>query len=219
LYFAFVQNGVLEAFHRRGSPIAQDVIELRRYYDRIEFVKKNTSYYIDPNSPLANGGMANISDAVLASAEISAKSEDGKSFLIDADGLFQTEALAQLSYNLNPLSKPFEQFSLGKLAKDKVKYVYVGVYPTNMNVRTDYVYQNAKPYVSGSSRVADARSTTITVQHSFLDIPENDYVPRYDDQRVGFFGAQVTDLNSFDFMPYRDLISRWHLVNKDPSAA
>jgi len=219
LYFAFVQNGVLEAFHRRGSQLAQDVIEIRKYYDRIEFVKKNTSFIMNPDSPLANGGQANITDAVLATAKIKGTSKDGKRFLISADGLFQTEALARISYNLNPRAKPFEQFSLGKLAKDKVKYGYMGVYPENMNVRTDYVYQNPKPWVSGSDRVADARSTTITVQHSFLTIPDNDFVPRRDDQRVGYFGAQITDLNSFEFMPYRDLISRWHLVKKDPGAA
>lgn len=216
LYFAFIQNGVLEAYQRRGYPIAQDVIEIRKYYDRIELVKKNTNYQIDPQSTLANGGMANITDAVLVNAKITATSEDGKRYLISADELFQTEALAQISYNMDPDTPPHEQFSLGSLAEDKVKYDHIGVYPENMNIRTDYVFQNPKPYVYGSERLADARATTITVQHSFVKMPDNDFVPRQDDQRVGYFRSQITDLNSLDFLPYRDLITRFHLVKKDP---
>ena len=219
LYFAVVQNGVLDSWSMRGAPIAQDVIEIRRYYDRIEFVKKNTHFYVDPNSPLANGGQANVSDAVLASADIAATSEDGATFLINANILFQTEALAQVTYNLDPERAPHEQFNIGSLAQNKVKYTHVGNYPKNMNVRTDYVYENSKPFVYGSESVADARAITISVQHSFIEMPNNDFVGRQDDQRVGIFSHNLTDLNSFDFMPYKDFIDRFHLVKKDPTAA
>jgi hypothetical protein len=219
LYFAFVQNGVVEAGSQRGFFSGQDVIEIRKRFNRIEFVKINTNYYIDPDSPLANGGYANITNAVLASVEIKATSEDAASFLIDADGLFKTEALAQVTYNLDPDQAPSKQFNIGELSSDKTSYTHIGVYPENLNVRTDYVYSNKKPFVGGSERVADARATTVTVQHSFLNMPDNDFVPRFDDNRVGYFRSQITDLNSFEFAPYRDLITRWHLVKKDPNAA
>ncbi|MDT0595733.1 zinc-dependent metalloprotease [Glaciecola petra] len=219
LYFATIKNGVLEAWSRRGAPIAQDVIEIRRYFDRIDFVKKNTNYVIDPDSPLANGGMANITDAVLASAEIIATSEDENSYLISADGLFQTEALARVTYGMNPEQPPHRQFNIGKLSNDKVKYTHIGVYPENLNVLADFVYENSRPYMSGSARLADARATTISVQHSFVKMPENDFVPRLDDHRVGYFRAQATDLNSYEHTPYRDYINRFHLVKKDPDAA
>jgi hypothetical protein len=219
LYFATIKNGVLEAWSRRGSPIAQDVIEIRRYFDRVDFIKKNTNYVIDPNSPLANGGMANITDAVLVSADIVANSEDETSFLINADGLFQTEALARVTYGMNPEQPPHKQFNIGKLSADKVKYTHIGVYPENLNVLADFVYENARPHVSGSPRLADARATTISVQHSFVKMPENNFVPRLDDHRVGYFRAQATDLNSYELTPYRDYINRFHLVKKDPDAA
>ncbi len=219
LYFATINNGVLEAWSRRGRPVAQDLIEVRRYFDRIDFVKKNTNYVIDPDSALANGGMANITDAVLASADIIATSEDEESFLINADGLFQTEALARITYGLNPERPSYKQFNIGRLSEDKVKYTHVGVYPENLNVLADFVYENSEPYVGGSPRVADARATTISVQHSFVKMPDNDFVPRLDDHRVGYFQAQATDLNSYELTPYRDFINRFHLVKKDPDAA
>lgn len=219
LYFATIKNGVLEAWSRRGAPIAQDVIEIRRYFDRIDFVKKNTNYVIDATDPLANGGMANITDAVLASADIVAHSEDESTFLINANGIFQSEALARVTYGMDPQRPSYEQFNIGQLSQDKVKYTHIGVYPENLNVLADFVYENKSPYVYGSARVADPRATTISVQHSFVKMPENDFVPRLDDHRVGFFRAQATDLTSYEFAPYRDYINRFHLVKKDPDAA
>jgi hypothetical protein len=59
----------------------------------------------------------------------------------------------------------------------------------------------------------------VRVQHSFIAVPQNDYRPRYDDPRVGFFMTQVTDLTSTSPTPYRDMIHRWHLKKKNPGQA
>jgi hypothetical protein len=219
LYFSVVHNGLIEADILRGYPLAEDVMEMRRYFNRIEFVEKNTHYLVDPDSPLANSSSANISEAVKASVEIVAFSEDSTSFLINVDNLFLNEALSQVSLNLDPERPPHEQFNIGNLAADRSKYVHVGVYPENVNIRTDYVFENPKPFHSGSEAQASARATTITLEHSFVKMPDNDFVPRLDDHRVGYFVSRKTDLNSFEFSPYKDVIARWHLVKKDPEAA
>ena len=73
--------------------------------------------------------------------------------------------------------------------------------------------------ILASRAVTDARSVSIKVQHSLIAVPENDYEPRYDDPRVGYFTTQVTDMTTPDEAPYRDLIHRWNLKKKDPNAA
>ena len=216
LYYAFIEDGVADAFNQRGMPVTEYVIEIKQYFDRIDFVKKNTSFYIDEKSTLSNGGYANISDSVLASIYVEATSESGEIVLINADELFQTEKLAQITFNLDPDSPAYTQFDIGQLNLDKSSYTHIGVYPDNMNIRSAYVYTNEKPYVYGSAALADARANTINVQHSFVKMPDNDFEPRFDDQRVGFFTKQVSDLTSFELNPYRDLITRWHLVKKYP---
>ena len=40
-----------------------------------------------------------------------------------------------------------------------------------------------------------------------------------DDPRVGYFTTQVTDMTTTGSVPYRDLVHRWNLKKKDPSAA
>ena len=49
-------------------------------------------------------------------------------------------------------------------------------------------------------------------------MPTNQYQPRRDDYRVGYFTDRITDLTSREAAPYRDVVNRWHLVKKDPTA-
>ncbi|MEI6534371.1 MAG: zinc-dependent metalloprotease, partial [Verrucomicrobiaceae bacterium] len=71
----------------------------------------------------------------------------------------------------------------------------------------------------GGRDMADPRFVTIRVQHSLVAMPENDYQPRFDDPRVGYFMTQLTDQTSTEATPYRDFIHRWNLKKKDPAAA
>ena len=51
-------------------------------------------------------------------------------------------------------------------------------------------------------------------------MPENNYVPRFEDPRVGYFAPQITDMTSADDpTPYRDMIHRWNLEKKNPGQA
>ena len=48
-------------------------------------------------------------------------------------------------------------------------------------------------------------------------MPQNQYQPRFEDVRVGYFTTQVSDMTTpDDATPYRDLIHRWNLVKKNP---
>ena len=88
------------------------------------------------------------------------------------------------------------------------------VYPETSAVEVEYVFNNPKPKNGGSDAVTDARNVSITVLHTLIAVPENDYQPRLADARLGSFNVQVTDLTSTDSAPYRDLLERWHLVKK-----
>ena len=54
------------------------------------------------------------------------------------------------------------------------------------------------------------------IQHSLIKVPNNDYTPRLDDPRIGYFTNRVTDMTSSSHTPYRDLIHRWDLRKKQP---
>ncbi|MBT5797648.1 MAG: DUF5117 domain-containing protein [Porticoccaceae bacterium] len=219
IYFTYSENGLAEAGLFRGNYREEAVFRLHKYYDKIEFIAENTHFYFDPKSALSRASEANISNALLASVTIDAVSEDGQRYLINMDTVLLQEALHQVNFLADPDTPPHEQFSLGSLSQEKTRYDDLKVYPENVDIRVIYAYDNDSPYVTGGDEVTDPRSMMITLQHTFMEMPQNSYEPRFDDARIGYFRNQVTDLTSHSITPYRDLINRWHLEKKNPFLA
>ena len=219
IYWVQVANGVTDAGFFKGAYGPSGMVSVRRHFNRIEFVAENTNFFFDPDNAISRASKANISSSLLAVAKIAAEDEETGDILIKADKLFKTEAFAQITPSANPDGDPKKDFSLGKLNGDKTKILNMRSYPKNTDVEVEYVFSNPQPKVFGGPDVTDARNVSIRIMHSFIEAPENDYQPRFDDARMGFFSVQVTDLTSTDAAPYRDMISRWHLVKKDPDAA
>ncbi|MFD2512555.1 zinc-dependent metalloprotease [Pontibacter locisalis] len=219
IYFNHVTDGVLDAGYFRGAYGANGVFSVRRYFDRLELVGENTSFYFDDKNALKRAEAANINRPILASQKIEAVNDDNTAFLIKADDIFLGEVLGQVKPSPNPNSKPGQSFDLGKLSKEKTKTAAIHNYPENTDIVVEYVFENPYPVRYGSSAVTDSRNVSVKIQHSLIEMPKNDYKPRLDDPRVGYFTDQVTDMTSPAATPYRDLIHRWHLVKKDPNAA
>ncbi len=221
--FSYAENGVLEAGAFRGFYRDQRVLSLNKHFNKIEFIEEPTAFYFDESNAISRAADANISPAVLASVDIAAttegEGEDGEDrYLIKVNGVFLSEALHQVKPSPNPDAGP-NAFAIGELAGDRTKFAEIRNYPQNSDIIVDYVFANPYPRNGGSAAVTDARSVTVKVQHSLIAMPEEGFVPRIDDYRVGYFFDQVTDLTSDKAAPYRDLINRWRLEKQDPTAA
>lgn len=218
VYFAHTVDGVTDAGHFRGAYRETKLIEFRKYFDRIDIISKTPRYKFDENSAISKASEANISKAVLASIKIE-KEEDGK-IAFNVNKLFLSEALHKVSPTPNPADKNAKKrFKVGKLDDKKSRIIKQRPYPNNLDVVVDYVFTNASPTVRGSNAVSDPRSVSVKVQHSFVSLPENNYVPRMDDARIGYFTNQFDQMTSTDWAPYEDIIKRWDLQKKDPGAA
>lgn len=217
IYFTQVVDAPTIAGRFRGMFGENNVFAIRRHFNRIELVTQNTGYWFDPSSPLSRAATANISPATIAVQEIVA--EDSSSYLIKADDLFLGEVFWQVKPSAPPPTPGAPpRFTLGNLSRSKSRVLTVKNYPANTDVVVEYVYENPAPVVRGGQDVTDSRNVSISVHHSLIQVPENDYQPRFDDPRVGYFTRRVTDMLSTSAAPYRDLITRWKLVKKDPSA-
>ena len=218
IQFVHTLDGVVDVGYFRGAYKTSKIFEIRKYFNRLEFVSINTSYYFDPDNPLSRAETANINAAVLAAMEITANDEKTGAMLLKVDDMFLSENLYQIKPTPKPETKPGSRFTLGSLNKKKCQYIGINNYPLNSDVVIKYVYDNPTPVNRGGPGVTDPRAVHMVIQHSFIAVPENDYDPRYDDPRVGYFMTQVTDLTSTSNTPYRDFIHRWNLVKKEPSA-
>ena len=216
IHFVHGLNGQINAGVFKGSYRGARVIKLNKYFNRIDFEIQNNSFWFDPENPLSRASDANISTAILASSYILAKKD--KTFIIGIDDVFLTESLHQISRGFIPGGVNKNPFKMGRLIKNRTKYNSIKNYPENTDISVQYVYSNPTPTNWGSDPgLTDPRSVNVTIQHSFIQMPVNDFVPRFEDPRVGYFTTQVTDMTSAkDVTPYRDLIHRWNLVKKIP---
>lgn len=217
IHFSHTLDGVPELGHFRGAFGNERIFTIQRHFEKIEFVAVNTSFYFNPDSALSRASAANVSDAVLASQKVEATNPEKTRFLIEAEGLFLKEFFRQLKPGKSDDDKK-DEFKLGDLSDDRTRFLEAKSFPDNTLFRVQYVFENLHPAKSGDADVADSRFVTLKVQHTLIQMPENDYEPRFDDPRVGYFTTQVTDLTSKSSAPYRDLISRWNLKKQNPEA-
>ncbi len=217
IYFSQVADGFPDAGAFRGAYGASQIFKIERYFDRLDFVVQNTSSYFDPDNALANSAKANMTDGIMASIKFTVHEKEKGKYLIKADNLFLKETLSQVKPPRFPGASPFA-FSLGNLDASKTKINGIRNYEMNTDLAIEYAYSKSSAF--GASRaVADARNASIKVFHSLIAMPDNDYQPRYDDPRVGYFTTQTQDMTSISATPFRDMVHRWDLKKKDPNAA
>jgi hypothetical protein len=217
IHFHQIANGISDAGIMKGYYQDSKVFEIKKYFNKIEFVTQNTSFYFDPDIAVSKSKEANISEGTLASIKIEFYDKEKGQYLIKADDLFLKETFAQIKPSREPGQKPTD-FSLGSLDRNKTKINAINNYPENTNLTIEYVYSQPSVLNSGSNAVADGRNVSISVKHSLIEMPDNDYEKRYDDPRVGYFLTYVDDKTATSATPYRDLIHRWNLVKKDTNA-
>ena len=217
IYFSQIADGVLDAGSHRGSYRGSKVFKIEKYFNKIEFIVQNTSSYFDPKSALSKSSSANMSEGVLASLKIEGINKKDGQFLINADQLFLKETFSQIKPPRYPKQSP-TAFTLGALNKEKTKINSIRNYSKNTDLAIEYVYSKSNVLNGGTRAVSDGRNVSIKVFHSLIEMPENDYEILVDDPRVGYFTTKVTDMTSTSSTPYRDLVHRWNLKKKNPTA-
>ncbi|MCO4291561.1 zinc-dependent metalloprotease [Solitalea sp. MAHUQ-68] len=217
IYQSFSMGGPTSLFLNQNMIRTTWVFKIKKTYDKLEFLQANTSFWYDPANAVSKAADVDVAESVFYSDKIVA--EDANGYLVAVDGLFLSEKLDQVKPVLPPSLPPGAIFNLGNLNTSKSKYGKVRSYPNNTDVVVDLAYDNPAPLNGGGKDITDARYTRVRMQHSFLEMPKNDFRPRYDDPRVGYFSQEVDNLTTVKVADYKDVINRWNLVKKDPSAA
>ena len=216
IYGSQIADGVVSTAGFRGQYKDEKILNFKKFFNKIEISAVNSNFYFDENNPLSKSKDANISNSLISSIKIKYFDKKKNAYLIDADGLFISELLTRIKLPTNPFQYN-RSFQLGRFDRGKSKIEKIKNYPKNLNVKTNYVYNNPNVGSSGSSAVEDSRYVSIKTFHTIVEMPDDDYQIRLDDQRVGYFLTQVDNLTDPGTTNYRDLINRWKLIKKDPS--
>lgn len=216
IYGSQIADGIVRTAGFRGQYKDEKILNFKKFFNKIEISAVNSNFYFDENNPLSKSKDANISNSLISSIKIKYFDKKKNAYLIDADGLFISELLTRIKLPTNPFQYN-RTFQLGRFDKGKSKIEKIKNYPKNLNVKTNYVYNNPNVGSSGSNAVEDSRYVSIKTFHTIVEMPDDDYQIRLDDQRVGYFLTQVDNLTDPGTTNYRDLINRWKLIKKDPS--
>ena len=217
IYQSFSINGPTSLFLNQSMHRANLVFKFEKSFDKLEMSRVNTQFYYDKENPMSKTEGVDVPDAVILAEKIVAEDADG--YLISADGLFLSEKLDPVKPLAPPGLPPGAIFNLGNLNPGKSKYDLIRSFPNNTDVVVDLAYDNPAPYNGGGKDITDARYVRVRMQHSLLEMPKNDYRPRRDDPRIGYFMQEKDDQTSTKIVRYKDVINRWNLKKKDPNAA
>jgi hypothetical protein len=217
IYQSFSISGPTQFFLNQSMHRVTFVFKVQKAFDKLEFSRVNTAFYYDAQNPVSKTKDVDKPEAVFLSEKTAG--EDSAGYLVQADGFFISEKMDAVRPANIPGMPMGLSFSLGGLNPMKSKYATIRSFPGNTDVVVDLAYDNPGAFISGGPDITDPRYVRVRMQHSLIEMPQNDFRPRADDPRVGYFMQQVNDQTSISPVPYKDMINRWHLVKKDPGAA
>ena len=218
IYFCYTENGPVTTGHNRGSFRETKVFTIKKWYNRIEFVTDNNRFYFDSSSALYKAKDANVVEGMMVSEKIAAVDKTGNRILISADNIFLKDILHQVKPTVTPAMAALGLLPLGNLNPAKTRYENIKSYPENSDIIVKYVFDNPMPRGT-PGYAAEGRYMEVILQHSLIKVPDNNFKPRFDDPRVGYFTTQTNNMTTFDAINYRDFIHRWNLEKKDPTLA
>lgn len=216
IYSSKIEQGTGE----RGvyGTIMQDefVVRWQRLGKRVQFVRRNLNFRARSGSPEERAVRNSFSDAVLASGKIvSLPHPERQSVLVDLRDIFLATDLHGYGQWFKLVYKTGYQFD-----KDDSGFVLLKSFPRNSEIGTQVRFKAAEFPEVFPSILADPRSVTLRFRYSLVALPENDYLPRLADDRVGHFLTVYQDYSRQTAeVPYVRLVQRWHLKKKDPKAA
>jgi hypothetical protein len=217
IYQSFSISGPTSLFLNQSMHRQTAVVRIKKAFDKLEFAIVNTGFYYDKGNPVSKTADVDKPEAVFYLDKYSV--EDSTGYLVSGDGLFLSEKLDPVKPIFAPSPAALFTFNLGQLNPAKSKYAALRSFPENTDIVVDLSYDNPTTLAQGGNDITDPRYVRVRMQHSFIEMPKNDFVSRRDDPRVGYFTQQRNDQTSISPVPYKDMINRWYLKKKDPTAA
>lgn len=192
------------------------VFEWRRLGDRVQLFQINTRFRAKDGTPAARAVENAFSDSLLAGAKVLSKPHPERdSVLVDASEVFLK---SDLFNTFGPTLKRLYDGAY-KLDADDSAISLVKSFPKNTEVGVVMSFQ-AGEAKKRSITLPNSRALTLYLRYSLVELPENGYVPRLADDRVGYFMDMHLDYTSDrPDSPYVRYINRWKLEKKNPDAA
>jgi hypothetical protein len=209
---ATLESGIGEQGIYSGLPLQDFLFYFQRVDKKLSFVVRNVNFRTREGDPQARSLARSFSDSVLYSVEIKSIHPQRKTLLIDLSDILLSDLSGLALFTGLTANKDQSYFGNAK------------AFPQNLEIESVLHFSGG----SGSgqsnealyfSTVPDSRGFTLRVHYSLSQLPDNNYLPRLADERVGYFITAYQDLSKEERNdPFVRYINRWHLEKKDPDA-
>lgn len=223
------ETGLGEAGFYASQMCGETPVMFHKSGKLIQLIARNTRYVAQPGTPIERAVLRSFSDSILGSAALeSLPHPERHSFLIDLGAVLLAD-VPMLSYTLEETFRIPYHFDQKNSSFGPIKS-----FERNAEIETIAHYAVDKPPVppllpSGAPpppvpppprTLPDVRSMLLHFRYSISDLPEQGYLPRLADDRVGHFFVQAEDYTrDVKYSSARRYIKRWRLEKQDPSAA
>ncbi len=192
-----------------GEEANTQVVRWERQDKNILLRVVSTSNVATEDQPIYQAVRNSNFEPIIGSFEIQARNDDSTASVVDVTGLF-TKDVPTLGLD----SGSREQYKVRRLDESRSYLESARSYPKNIEVRNVLTYDAAAAPSNSSTG-----TISLEMNHSMVVLPERPMLPRYCDQRVGFFSRTVTDYGAdAQRAQERCMVVRWRLEPKDPEA-
>jgi len=143
------------------------------------------------------------SNSIISSTTITAEDEDSEAILIDLGTVFIGDFMGfagELEYRLD---------------YENSKFTTMKAFPRNVNFGVELAFTT--DIAPASLTLPDARSMRVVLFYDISERPDTGYMPRYADNRVGYFSTTFKDFtDDKDPERFKRYAQRWHLEKKYP---
>jgi len=205
----FVKNLNFGGAGTKSRP--QQVIRWQKMDNKILLRSVSYNSVASEELPIYESVRNNNFEPVIHAFDIKAHSADSSGFVIEVDGLFNSDI------DMIGAMYPFQEKRFGVRGVDKNRSFISSTkaFPTNVEVRHVLTYR-------GADQIPDNQITStlsVEMNQSFILLPEEPMQPRHYDPRVGYFSISQTDYGSEEQKAFRNrFITRWRLEPSDPEA-
>lgn len=185
----------------------QQVIRFQRKDNSILIRSVSFNSVADENLPIYRSVVNNNFEPVIHSFKIEALGRDSSSYVIDIKDFFTSDIpmIGALSENQR------KNFKIRSVDKKRSVVNWVKAFPENVEVRHILTYTG--------TALPDNQLTgslSIELNQSMILLPDDPMVPRFHDERVGFFSIQQLDYGLDEQKAARRrYITKWRLEPKD----
>lgn len=185
----------------------QQVIRFQKKDNTILIRSVSYNSIADEELPIYQSVVNNNFEPIIHSFKIETMPKDSSSYVIDIEDFFASDVpmIGALS------DRARKQFKVSGVDKSRSMIAWVKSFPENTEVRHILTYK-------GSDLPDNEITNTLSLEmnQSMILLPENPMVPRYHDERVGFFSVSRFDYGLDEQKAAsRRLITRWRLEPSD----